>query len=458
MTDFFKKTVSLLKEMEKSIKDFSGWELIEIETNSLQKLYQGDKKNTLIPHQEREVDEISYSLTAYTDLDEKLTGTGSSVLLPYLDINDQIRKVIVLSKNSKNKKWKLLEKPEKEYPEVITFDKAIKESRETIIPDIEREALSAIGNLKGININSAEVYINFSKITRETGTGIKTYKEKSGIYFEIAMEKAGSFNNKEVHEKVESVSRRDLKLTDFINECADQVNSLGNTAEPETSENTVIVISEDYISDFLFALLSQLSSAREYHKLPFLKENDKIYNGDKNQKSDSLTITLDPFISEMTLSTPYTQEGIIAEKCCVIKNDTVLKRKISNRYGQYLEMAPNGICGNIIVAPGKTSYKDFLKIEKQYLEIIKFSSLLVDDSKLTWSSEIKLAVLKKKDGSSILIKGGVVSGKISENLRNFIFSRETAKVNSPGSSYDPPKGYIGPKKMLIRSGVSIVGK
>jgi hypothetical protein len=58
----------------------------------------------------------------------------------------------------------------------------------------------------------------------------------------------------------------------------------------------------------------------------------------------------------------------------------------------------------------------------------------------------------------MLIKGGVVSGKISENLSNFVFSSETAKVNSPGSSFDPPKGYIGPARMLIRNGISIVGR
>jgi len=31
-------------------------------------------------------------------------------------------------------------------------------------------------------------------------------------------------------------------------------------------------------------------------------------------------------------------------------------------------------------------------------------------------------------------------------------------VNSPGSSFNEPIGYIGPEKMLIRSGVSIAGK
>lgn len=459
MKDFFTKTISILKEMQESDKLLTGWELIQRETNSLQKLYQGDKENILVSHQEREVDEISYFLTVYTDLEENdLTGIGSSDILPFLDIKMQIMKVMELSKSSKNKKWKLLEKPGKEYSEVLTYDKKIKESPENIIPEIEKEAVSVIKKLNGIYVNSAEAYVNLIKITRQTGTGIKTCKEKSDIYFEIAMEKAGTFNNKEVHEKIESVCIKDLNVTNFINQCAEQVKSLGNTEEPSTSENAVIVINEESIADFLFSLVNQLYSSREYHKLPFLKENDTVYTGNKNPESDKLTITLDPFIPEMTLSSPYTTEGMISEKSCIIKDDIVQNRIINNRYGQYLDIKPNGICGNLIAEPGSVSYDEFNNIEKEFLEIIKFSSLLVDDSKLTWSSEIKLAKLRKKDGNTVLIKGGVVSGKINENLSNFIFSRETAKVNSPGSSFDSPKGYIGPKKMLIRSGVSVVGK
>ncbi len=457
MTEFFKNTISRLKEIENT--NLIGWQLVETQTGGLQKLYQGHKDKFLMPHQEREIDELSYHLTVYTDYFEKgFMGIGSSNILSYIDINKQIDEIIELSKSSKNKEWKLLEKSDRAYPEVLTYDKEIKESPKSIIPGVEKEAISAIKDLNGIFVNSAETYVNFRKITRETSTGIKTYKEKSDIYFEIAMEKANSVNNKEVHEKIESVSRKDLNISSFINECAEQVKSLGNTAEPETSEQAIIVVSEESITLFMTALISQLDCTREYHKLPFLKENDKTFLGNKNPKSNSLTLTLDPFIPEMALSSAYTAEGMISEKKCIIADDIVQSRFVNNRYGQYLNIKSNGNSGNIIIKPGNISFNDFKNIENEYLEIIRFSSLLVDHTKLTWSSEIKLAKLRKKDGSTTLIKGGVVSGKISENLSNFVFSKETAKVNSPGTSLDAPKGYIGPKKMLIRNGVSIVGK
>ena len=84
--------------------------------------------------------------------------------------------------------------------------------------------------------------------------------------------------------------------------------------------------------------------------------------------------------------------------------------------------------------------------------------MLLNDSKLTWSSEIKLAKQYCEDGSFKLIKGGVVSGHVLENLKHCYFSKELARVNFPGTGFYEGKGYFGPSGMLILSGVSIVGE
>ena len=189
-----------------------------------------------------------------------------------------------------------------------------------------------------------------------------------------------------------------------------------------------------------------------------MKENDKIFSGEKNPESDVLNLTLDPFIPEMSLSCGFTKEGMVAIKKDVIKDDTVVTQIVDTRYGQYLDKKPEGISGNIVVPAGRVKSDDFLELAGSYIEIIKFSSLLVDDVKLTWSSEIKLAKKYDSDGKVTLIKGGVVSGKLAENFKDFYFSKETSIINSPGSVWSEPIGYVGPKMMLIKSGVSIVGK
>jgi predicted Zn-dependent protease len=454
---FFLHVTGYLAKLKNSSSGIIGWEFIESKKRSVQKLFSGDEEKILSCHQERDVDELSYYLTLYTNFFETgYIGIGSSDILPFMDVEEQVNRVIDLSKNSRNKEWKLAEKPEEEYPVVITCDPKIKEDPESVMLDIEREALDAIRGSDGIYVNSSEIYVNYKSVLRETGTGIVTFNERSDIYFEIAMEEAGSVNDKEVHEKLESVSRKDLDVTSFINECALQVKSFGKTVEPDTDQNAVIVVNEEVISVFLSSLVNHLDCAYEYMNLPFLKENDKVHTGEKKQGSDRLNITLDPFIPEMTLSSGFTQEGLVSKKMNVIKDDVVCCQIINNRFGSYLNRKPNGITGNIVVPPGNV--KDFKGISDEFIEIIKFSSLLIDEKKHTWSSEIKLAKKYNGDGSVALLKGGVVSGKISENLSDMYFSKQTAVINSPGSSWDTPKGYIGPKKMMIKRGVSIVGK
>ncbi len=92
------------------------------------------------------------------------------------------------------------------------------------------------------------------------------------------------------------------------------------------------------------------------------------------------------------------------------------------------------------------------------LEIISFSSLLINPNTLTWSSEIKLGKLFKDGKFNCMIKGGVVSGDIKENLSNFKLSNIECKINEVGGGYHPNMGYVGPNYMLIKSGVKVVGE
>ncbi|QBG48932.1 hypothetical protein EGM51_16550 [Verrucomicrobia bacterium S94] len=105
--------------------------------------------------------------------------------------------------------------------------------------------------------------------------------------------------------------------------------------------------------------------------------------------------------------------------------------------------------------PGTLDTKNIQGLE--YTQIIKFSSLLIDAQKLTWSSEIKLGKHVAADGTVTLVKGGVVSGNLKDNFTDCRLSASIGTVNVPKSSYAPPLGYKGPDAMLITKGVSIAG-
>ncbi len=457
-TDFFVKVKTALDKYIQSENPLYGWELIQSRKKSTQRLYEGKDHCKILSHQDREVDETSYSLTVYCQLDDpESLGMATSTLYPYNDIDNAIHETLTLALNSKNKKWVLLEKQTDSYPPVITYDERIKSAPLAVIADIEQAVEAELKKYGAISVNSAECFVNYENILRQTHTGIITYKEKSDIYFEIAMERRGQNNDKEVHEYLKSVRYQDMDIARFIQDCVLQVESLGHTVEPETTQSATILADVSVIAPLLSALVSQLNAANEYHHLPYLKMDDLVYRDKKGEGSDRLSIELDPFVDGYTQSGGYTSEGMIAQKALVIENDRVRNRQVSQRYGQYLGLEPRGIMGNMRVTPGTVSAPALRKQAGAYYEIVKLSSLLVNERNLTWSSEIKLAKYYDIEGKLSLIKGGVISGSIPENLSDFSFSSETDTLNSPASSYDAPMGYLGPKYILIRKGVSIAG-
>lgn len=449
----------LLKEKKERYPNLYGWEISEKNYRSLQRLYQNEGTGKLFCHQDRLVNELSYSLTIYSSAPESQhVGIATKTIMPHLDLDDQISETIKLSESSQNRKWTLPEKPDSPWPEVITADRRLKDDGEKLQNEIEERIEKALSSYSHIHFNSAELYLNYYTGKTITHTGIEMEKDSSDIYFEIALEKRRddlTENDKEVLEMLTSVSYSTFDIEGFIDSCADQVTSLTESQEPETSDDMPIIIDSTALSHILAAPVSQLYAANEFHKIPFMKEGELLT---EHSDGDTITLSLNPFLESMAASTPFTPEGLIAEESVLIENSKVIRRPVSNRYGQYLGMESNGICGNILVETGSTPYSDFYHLSDSVLEIISFSSLLVDNSKMTWSSEIKLGKLYRNGKFDRIIKGGVVSGNIRDNLSNMRLSREVGTENDPGNPITGPFAYRGPEKMLIMKGVTIAGK
>ncbi|HBE01332.1 MAG: hypothetical protein A2096_14020 [Spirochaetes bacterium GWF1_41_5] len=434
---------------------FRGWEIVCRKTRSLQRLYE-NRSNRLFCHQNRDVNDTHYSLIVYYMHNKENTGIASADLVLHEPLTDQIQKALASAGSNFNQSWPFPEPPQGKYRPVKLCDPLIKKKYETVADNLEKRAQNCL-NLPGIHVNSAELYLNYHEIERLTHTGIYTKKEKSDIYFESAMESSAGLgeNNQEIHERTAGVTAAGFNIETFFSGCADLVNSLGATSEPPNLQNASLVINHEALAEIISALLTRLTASAEYNKHPFFSKGNLISSCESAAGSDMLEITLDPYIDFMAESTPWTHDGQIAEKACVIKNNIVQARLSDVRYASYLGLSPSCITGNIIIPAGKTPELELL--HDNVLEIIKFSSLLIDEKKLTWSSEIKLGRLYE-NGKIRLVKGGVVSGNIKDNFSDFIMSCETAVFNFPGDGYHPPLGYCGPKKVLFRRGVSVAGR
>ncbi len=431
----------------------TGWSLNATESHSLQKLYSSPDGTALHCHQSRRVDGDAFKLSVYIpSKTEGMVGTSMIDLVTYLPIDAQLAEAVSLAGCSQNKKWDLAKPPAAEPAAVETCDPVVRDHPEGAAADIEAQFTAAFAETAGCALNSAELFVNYSISAQTNSEGLAYETELSELYLEAAMEKAGQENDKEVHEYTTSLTVADLNVKGFVEECALQVATLGDSAEPATQDGASILIEKNALSQMLEALLSQLNCLNEYLKLPFLNIGGTFGGGG----GDPLELSLDPAIPRMVLSSGYAIDGLPAKGGTLIENNTVKNRIIGNRFGQYLGLEPNGLSGNLVVQPGTLGPADLQG--REYTEIIKFSSLLIDPQKLTWSSEIKLGKHVAADGNVTLVKGGVVSGSLKENFTDCRLSSTVGTVNIPKSSYAPPRGYRGPDAMLITKGVSIAGK
>lgn len=434
------------------------WRLDRKQWHSEQRLYQGIGGKDLQPHQSRRVEEASCRLTVIcTHGEPEVMGVGTLDLDPLGAADPQIDRALEIARANSNRPWKAIEPPSESYPQVATADPRILEDAAAVADELEAQARAGVKKLTGVRVNSAELFVNRTRGDVLTSSGMAYGCWRSDLYFEAAMEKdSGDDNEQEVHRFTSAVSTRDLNISNFLERAAEEARSMGLSREPDTARGVAAVLPAEYVAHLLDALRGHLSTTNEYNKMPHLLPGQEVWTQGQAPAGDRLTLRLDPFLDLMAESTIATGEGLVPRDGVVIENGKVTQQLISNRYGQYLGKKPNALCGNMVVPAGATGEAE-LRAEAGVIEVLSFSSLLVNSNSLTWSSEIKLGRLRKADGTTEWIKGGVMSGDLRENLLDCRFSRETDTFNFPGNMLHGSIGYQGPKAMLIRRGVAVAG-
>ena len=439
--------------------NFYAWKISIENYQSLQTLMVGQDQKEFEKYQSRDVLDHNYQVEVYTRHGSpELMGNSTFTIDPLDDLNEQVEKTYQNSLLVGNKVWELPKKLNAPLEKVSTTDPIIHEDINHAHAQLHSEINKKVSVLTNVKVNSGELYTNLCTNYFETSFGIKGQKEASDIYFEMAIEKLPAPNTQEVLKYKKAISIEDANLSQFIDNTVEETLSISSTVVPKTADHLNILVDGEVISDFLNNLISHLNARREYEKSPFLAVGSSIITGKKDNESDKVNLTLDPTIPVMALTTPYTAEGMKPTKALIIKDDNVQVQITHNRMGQYLGKEPNYIAGNMILEKGHKTKVELLKSVEECIEIISFSSLLINDNTLTWSSEIKLGKLYKNGEFVSMVKGGVVSGDIKQNFSHFHFDNTEIKINEMGGGFEPAKGYIGPNLMLIKAGVKVVGE
>jgi predicted Zn-dependent protease len=451
--------LSAIRAFSDAQPDLHGWELEAKFSESRQSLLKGGEQNRLVIYQDRAVNDLVFTLTLYAPLnDGKEMGTAKGSVDPFFDLDDQLNTLFQNAQLAGNPYFELPEPPKDDYKDAQAADPDIladlDAAHQVLMSRIDKQTQQ----LSGVIVNSAELFTNKHTQLLMSSKGIRAEKDTTDIYFEVAMEKAPGPNDQEVLKYWHFIGMADATLEACLTSVAQETQLTNSAQLPPSRQSAVVLIDSYAISKLAAALVSQTHGSAEYSQGPHLKAGDTIHAGERAPESDTVNIKIDPYEPQMARTSAYTDEGLIAQSSDLIVDNCVTSQIIHSRMSQYLKKPANDISGNIVVSAGTRTKDQLLEKFEEVIEILDFSSLLVNPTSLTWSSEIKLGLLHTKGQATKVLKGGITSGNVKDNFAAFQFSNQTARRNTTGGYFEAANGYVGPEHMLIWNGVTIAGQ
>ncbi|MGB4614360.1 MAG: metallopeptidase TldD-related protein [Erysipelotrichaceae bacterium] len=216
----------------------------------------------------------------------------------------------------------------------------------------------------------------------------------------------------------------DLELIEvFIKKQLSETYERSKAVRNEKLENKRVIISGNAVEEFLKFYIDQATDSSIYQKISKAKLNENFFNNSK----EKLNIVMNPYLSSSINSMPVDAQGKIL-KPYVLYEDGVLKNlKTSARFSHYLNVENLGNVNTFEVKGGEVSLNEYIKDD--YIEIMEFSSFIMDTNTGDFGGEFRLAKVVE-NGKESFITGGAISENIFDIQNEMLFSKETLVYKS----------------------------
>lgn len=184
-------------------------------------------------------------------------------------------------------------------------------------------------------------------------------------------------------------------------------------------ENIRLIISGPAVEEFFqqFYLEQALDSAI-YRGISKVKPGEQFL---KEGASEALTIRMRPELKTSPHARPVDEEGKKLSDYALFKEGRCENIRSSSRYAHYLGIENRGLCECFEVEPGLRSIEEYR--QGDYLEVLTFSSFLMDSVTGDFGGEFRLAKLVQ-NGKESYVSGGAVSENVFKIQDKMLFSKE----------------------------------
>jgi len=382
--------------------------------------------------------EVTYSsVKIFVDDVQGKTRGNAEVLIYPTHTNEEIQHLIheaVLSaKLIKNQIYSLPIEKNLEFKQEVKEN--IVEAGLEIIDFMFDTAKKAKGDL-----NSFEVFVNHNTMESLTKNGLHIHYSTQDCYIEVIVNAKTATQEIELYKEYNFGSLNKASLFNQFNALFTEAKDRAIALPTPKLEKADLILSNDNVESLLGVYEGSTNVSALYNHMSNFTMGQTLQ---ENVEGDKIDMTMLSSLEGSIYTSPIDDLGVILKSSKVIENGVFTKAWGDARHSFYMSLEPTGNLRNVQFKGGK---KTIAELEKEdALEVLDFSSFIVDNSTGDFSGEIRLGYVLK-NGKKTAISGGSISGNLLALHHQLYLSKETQRANR----------YEGPIKLRL-SGVSVAG-
>ena len=193
------------------------------------------------------------------------------------------------------------------------------------------------------------------------------------------------------------------------------------TAGPTPAlEKADLILTTDAACAVYEYFIDHLSAGMVYQGVSDWKTGDTV-------APPEMTLRTAAFLPNSSQNGAFDQEGARIRDVTLIENGKAVRYWGSRQFSQYLGLKDSFLANNFTVSGGSASAEELR--QGDWLEVVEFSDFQVDDVTGDIAGEIRLAYLHR-DGKTVCVSGGSVSGSMSELVKKMRFSSELRQYDT----------------------------
>lgn len=406
--------INLLNKNEK----ISAWTITESISKSSELFF---IKNKLDMNRATNIHE--YTVKIFVDFkeeNEKYKGDASFLVSAedsIEEIDKNLQRAILSASFVKNKWYDLAEKDSNEYISIKeyknidylldNYDKVY----DIFFKEYEYES----------KLNSVEIFAKEAKKRVVTSKGIDVSYPNDVFTFELVTDNNNGQEPVEIF-KDYTLTNIDINhIEEIIKKQLLETDGRAKAKRHEKIDSIRLILSGDAVEELLQFYLFQAYDYTIYNKMSRLELGKNFVEENSRQ---NITIKLNPALESSVFARPVDDEGKQLKAYTILEDGLAKNLRTSSRYSHYLGVENRGLVNTFEVQAGQKPLNEYLN--EDYIEILTFSSFLMDPVTGDFGGEFRLARLVK-DGKEEFITGGAISENIFKQQAKMAFSKELEK-------------------------------